>query len=291
MFEEFIVKHGKAYKNDLKEKVHRFKIFSRNLEKIKLLNQHEQASAVYGITEFTDLTYEEFTQTKLGLKMSNDQDPLIGGQLLEPSLYEEKDSVPDSWDWRQVNGVVTPVKNQGMCGSCWAFSTTGNVEGVWAVKRNQSVSLSEQELVDCDKLDNGCAGGLPSNAYKSIIQLGGLETEGDYPYKGENEKCAFKRNKTAVTIDSYVELPKDEVYMKNHLYKNGPISIGINANAMQFYFGGISHPPSWMCSSSGLNHGVLIVGYGVGKTSILRKTQPYWIIKNSWGKGYGEQVN
>ncbi|OTF80778.1 Cathepsin F precursor-like protein, partial [Euroglyphus maynei] len=194
------------------------------------------------------------------------------------------------FDWRNKFGVVSKVKNQEQCGSCWAFSATGNIEGVWALKRNESVSLSEQELVDCDTFDNGCGGGLPTNAFKTIIKLGGIESESDYPYDAQNEKCHFRKSLSHVKISSYVELPKNETYMKNYLYRNGPISIGINANAMQFYFGGISHPPNWLCNPSSLDHGVLIVGYGTGKTRILHQTQPYWIIKNSWGKSWGEKV-
>lgn len=132
---------------------------------------------------------------------------------------------------------------------------------------------------------------MPTNAFKTIIQLGGIESESDYPYDAQNEKCHFRKSLSHVKINSYVELPKNETYMKNYLFHNGPISIGINANAMQFYFGGISHPPSWLCNPGSLDHGVLIVGYGTGKTRILHQTQPYWIIKNSWGKTWGEKVN
>ncbi|KAH7645822.1 cathepsin F [Dermatophagoides farinae] len=285
LFEEFIRKHNKPYRNDLAEKAKRFKIFRQNLLKIRMLNQNELGSAVYGITPATDMTYEEFKH-HLGLRPDlytpNEEQPEIDD-------YYFHDNAPDSFDWRQKLGVVSSVKNQEQCGSCWAFSATGNIEGVWALKRNESVSLSEQELVDCDTLDNGCGGGLPTNAFKTVIQLGGIESETDYPYDAENEKCHFKKSLSHVKIDSYVELPKNETYIKNYLYHNGPISIGINANAMQFYFGGISHPPNWLCNPSSLDHGVLIVGYGTGKTRILHKIQPYWIIKNSWGRTWGEK--
>lgn len=145
-------------------------------------------------------------------------------------------------------------------------------------------------MVDCDKLDNGCGGGLPTNAFKTVLNLGGIESEKDYPYDAKDEKCHFNLSESHVRIDSYKELPKNEKSIQQYLYRNGPISIGINANAMQFYFGGISHPPHWLCNPNNLDHGVLIVGYGVGKTRILHQTQPYWIIKNSWGRTWGEKV-
>lgn len=120
--------------------------------------------------------------------------------------------------------------------------------------------------------------------------LGGLETEQDYPYDGRDEKCHIKPNKTRINIDSYVSLPSDERKLAVWLYKNGPISIGINAMAMQFYLGGISHPWKFICNPVDINHGVLLVGYGVGKTRFTKKPEPYWIIKNSWGKHWGKQV-
>lgn len=120
----------------------RFKIFQKNLNKISLLNLHERGTAVYGITEFADLTYDEFRQHYLGFR-ADLYTPASPAYKSEVSYYG-LDDVPETYDWRDVKGVVSNVKNQGMCGSCWAFSATGNVEGVWAIKKNESVSLSEQ---------------------------------------------------------------------------------------------------------------------------------------------------
>ncbi|CAG2111140.1 unnamed protein product [Medioppia subpectinata] len=288
-FEEFLTKYDKHYSNHTNEIERRFKIFERNLMTIKLLNDNELGSAVYGVTPFADLSPHEFRQLHTGFRpdlhtrhSSAHMRPIKAQQIRYTDL-------PKDFDWRNTSGVVSAVKNQGMCGSCWAFSATGNVEGVAAIVTKKSVSLSEQELVDCDKLDQGCNGGLPTNAFKTIIDLGGIESESDYPYDGRNEKCHYNRSLSKLAIDSYVVLPEDETALAQWLYKFGPISIGINANAMQFYFGGISHPMKWLCNPNNLDHGVLIVGFGVGKTKILHKTQPFWIIKNSWGPSWGEK--
>lgn len=151
------------------------------------------------------------------------------------------------------------------------------------------VSLSEQELVDCDKMDDGCNGGLPDNAYRAIEQMGGLELESDYPYEGVDEKCMFNKTLAKVQISGAVNITKNETGMAQWLVHNGPISIGINANAMQFYMGGISHPWKMLCNPTNLDHGVLIVGYGIKDYPLFHKKLPYWIVKNSWGKSWGEQ--
>ncbi|XP_013794403.1 cathepsin L-like [Limulus polyphemus] len=282
MFENFIQMFQKKY--NPKEKEYRFEVFQDNLKKINVLNEYEKGTAVYGVTKFSDLTVEEFKKHYLGFR------PDLAHKDATPPMVKVSvvDPLPKSFDWRQKN-AVTEVKNQGSCGSCWAFSTTGNIEGQWAIKKNKLVSLSEQELVDCDTVDEGCNGGLPSNAYKQIMKLGGLETEKDYPYKGVDEKCFFNRSMARVNISGSNSLPQNETELAAWLVKNGPISIGINANAMQFYFGGVSHPWKFLCNPDNLDHGVLIVGYGVSENKFFRKSTPYWIIKNSWGSSWGEQ--
>ena len=120
------------------------------------------------------------------------------------------------------------------------------------------------------------------------MEIGGLVTKEDYGYDGEGETCKFNRSRVAARVTGGVEISHNETQMAQWLLKNGPIAVGLNAFAMQFYMGGVSHPPSFFCSPSGIDHGVLIVGFGVHTTKYLKRVQPYWIIKNSWGPSWGE---
>lgn len=286
LFRKFMRKYNKNYSNS-QEFAKRFRIFRKNMKKVKLLQKYEQGTAIYGATKFADLTEKEFRRYYLGLR------PRYIPKVSVKQVDIPQIDIPDSFDWRTYN-VVTTVKNQGQCGSCWAFSVTGNVEGQWAIKKKELISLSEQELVDCDKVDHGCEGGYMTDAYEQIIKLGGLESESDYPYKGSDDTCHFSKPKVKVTISDYVNISQDETVMAQWLTQNGPISIGINANAMMFYFGGVSHPFRFLCNPSSLDHGVLIVGYGVttkqdNEYPYLAKSVPYWIVKNSWGEYWGEK--
>lgn len=189
--------YAKAFKKiytTWKEFEHRYKTYRANQKRIQLLNQNEMGTAVYGDTPFSDWTEAEFKQRLNGMKpnLSN------GNSRLPQAVIPDVD-LPKAFDWRDHN-AVTPVKDQGQCGSCWAFSVTGNVEGVYSAKYNELLSLSEQELVDCDTLDSGCNGGLPENAYKAIQDLGGLELESDYPYNGHENKCHFNASIARVKV-------------------------------------------------------------------------------------------
>ncbi|KAK0182824.1 hypothetical protein PV327_000919 [Microctonus hyperodae] len=281
-FEAFQKEHNRVY-DSLEEKDKRFRIFQTNMRIAEKFQEYEQGTAKYGPTKFADMTTEEFrryTGYRSNLRSEN-AIPYPMAKIPDIKLDPE-------FDWRNYN-VVTPVKDQGSCGSCWAFSVTGNVEGLYAIKHKKLLSLSEQELVDCDKLDEGCNGGLQENAYRALEDLGGLELEDDYPYDGEDEKCHFKKSKAMVQVVSAVNITSNETQMAQWLVKNGPMAIGINANAMQFYMGGVSHPLSFLCNKNNLDHGVLIVGYGIHTYPIFKKKYPYWIVKNSWGSGWGEQ--
>ncbi|XP_070960030.1 cathepsin F-like isoform X1 [Oncorhynchus clarkii lewisi] len=275
-FKEFMVRYNRTYSSN-EDTERRLRIFHENLKTAEKLQSLDLGTAEYGVTKFSDLTEDEFRTLYLN--------PLLSQQKFQRSMKPAAmthSPAPPSWDWRE-HGAVSPVKNQGMCGSCWAFSVTGNIEGQWFVKTGKLVSLSEQELVDCDTVDQACGGGLPSNAYEAIEKLGGLETETDYSYTGKKQSCDFTTDKVTAYINSSVELSKDENEIAAWLAENGPVSVALNAFAMQFYRKGVSHPLKIFCNPWMIDHAVLLVGYGE------RQGKPFWAIKNSWGEDYGEQ--
>merc|ERR1712227_354018 len=290
-YEKFLLKYpGSNFGVSADHAHQKFKNFHHNLARIKYYNALEQGTATYGVTEFADMSFEEFQKHKTGLDLSQEHLKNRSRKLKSSNKkLRFKQSLPDNFDWTE-KGVVTPVKNQGMCGSCWAFSTTGNVEGVWAKQTGELIELSEQELVDCDQVDQGCNGGLMDNAFDEIIRLGGLETEKEYPYDAHVESCEFERDLAQVYINSSMDIGEDEDEIAEALIEHGPLAIALNAFGMQFYHSGVSHPLSFLCSPEGLDHGVLLVGYGVEEhTSMIhRHKRPYWKIKNSWGPRWGE---
>ena len=197
---------------------------------------------------------------------------------------ETNDIIPESIDWRQRN-VVTHVKNQGECGDCWAFSSTGSIEGAWAIKHRHLYNLSEQMLTDCSRNygNNGCEGGLMDNAFKYVIDNGGLCSEKEYPYIGNDSICVQNQCNNVVKIKSYADVqPNDENILKRAV-AIGPVSVAIQANvsSFQFYKSGVYQDPE--CGDQ-LDHGVLVVGYGTDQDQNL----DYWIVKNSWSPEWGD---
>jgi cathepsin F len=277
LFHEFEQKFERAYVS-AKERAWRYLVFLENYARIQYFQKND-ASATYSyLTPFADWTVAEF-QKRNNLKVKFET-------FKHKTLPNEKfsnDTLPKSFDWRD-KGVVNPVKNQGQCGSCWAFSTVANIEGVNAAANGKLWSLSEQELVSCDDNgDQGCNGGLMNQAYEWMINNGqGLETESDYPYQAYDTSCSLDKKKEHVYVQDWFAVPqKNEVAMAETLVKYGTLSVALNANAMMYYFGGISDPYSFLCDPTGLDHGVAIVGYN-------ETSKPYWIIRNSWGPSWGE---
>uniref|UniRef100_A0A2A4JB28 Uncharacterized protein n=1 Tax=Heliothis virescens TaxID=7102 RepID=A0A2A4JB28_HELVI len=278
-FETFIQNHGKVYASEL-EKQYRLHIFKQNLHEINRKNA-ESNHAVFGITKFADLTHEEFHRKHNCLKSKASEIAEGPCAVITDNDITYNDA-PESFDWRDKN-VVTPVKDQGGCGSCFAFSSTGNIEGQYAIKYNNLLSLSEQQIVDCDKDDGGCGGGYMDVAFRNLIKTGGCELEDDYPYSGKpHQDCQFDESKVKVKLtDCHSYNLQSQEKLKQLLYHNGPISIGIQGYGVQAYEGGIISDRQ--CNIGGINHGVLLVGYG------SENGTDYWIVKNSWAETYGEK--
>mgnify|MGYP001113102318 CR=1 FL=1 len=285
-FLSFINRHEKRYGTE--EFQHRFTIFKRNLAHIDSLNADLQDGATYGITKFADMTPEEFKAVYLPRDF--EECPFAHAtNRMAPLL--STDNLPESFDWVS-KGAVTPVKNQGACGSCWSFSTTGNIEGQMFLKHGKLESLSEQNLVDCDHhctnnvCDSGCGGGLQWNAFEYIIGNGGIDTEASYPYTGVDGTCKYNPANSAAKLTNWTTISSDEDQLAAWLFNNGPVAISLDATWMQFYIGGISDPA--ICSQKKLDHAVLLVGFGKGKTLLGHEVE-YWLIKNSWGHTWGEK--
>jgi hypothetical protein len=281
LFDEFAAAIGRVYLTAA-ERAHRFAVFTENLEHIAKMKLLDPGATYSHISPFADFTVDEFSALNTLTPQFVDDNQLVRDELHDTS------SLPDAFDWVE-KGAVNTVKNQGMCGSCWAFSTVANIEGVNFVKMQKLVSLSEQQLVDCDKTgpdgDQGCNGGLPANAFKFMISSGmGLESEAKYPYTGTrgDKKCHAAKSDELVFISGWKQIASDESQMAAALVQYGPLSIGINAGPMQWYMGGIANPWSILCNPKSIDHGVAIVGFG-------SEPKQYWKIRNSWGASWGEK--
>jgi cysteine peptidase B len=277
-FELFKRSHRRQYAS-ASEEAKRLGLFVRNMQhaaRLQELNPH----ARFGMNEFADLSEEEFkshhnAEAHFRRAVKDRKKPPVTPLKNEAAFTQQQ-------DWR-TQGAVTPVKNQGGCSSCWAFSTTGNIEGQWALAGNTLVSLSEQELVSCTTTCNGCYGGLMDDAFEWIVgtQGGGITAEAQYPYvsgQGYVPSCQSSNTTSVAFISSYQDIAQSESAMAQQVSTGGPLSIGVDATAWKTYLGGVMTD----CTSTQVDHGVLIVGYD------LTSTPPYWIIKNSWGATWGE---
>mmetsp|Transcript_19385 Transcript_19385/g.28691 ORF Transcript_19385/g.28691 Transcript_19385/m.28691 type:complete len:468 (-) Transcript_19385:156-1559(-) len=341
-FEEFKILHRKEY-SETEENDSRFEAFKFNLELIEELNE-ANPNAVFGINQFTDMTASDVVSRRMSTDYSNYEtlkaslpkevldfkiDPTTmkivtaktSGKKIKESQFgwvSEDDcsaclrfpeltqysleNIPDQWDWRDY--YETPVRDQGYCGSCWSFSTAGDIEGKWFLATGNAVQLSKQQLIDCDQkrgAAEGCNGGFPQAAMQYVVKTGGLVYDEDYPYHSICDRNCPKTALKAPTCDTetiteslvssrvahiggwqMVALGPDfEDLMALALLKNGPISIALNASLMEHYTKGIMESVKH-CDPAELNHAVLLVGYGV------ENGVKYWTIKNSWGSNWGE---
>lgn len=265
--------HGKTYATMGEEKA-RFAIFMDNFHHILKFNA-ESKSVKLAMNHFGDLTGEEFKEQNSRCAHIEDDEELVRSNTVK----FDTTNLPTSVDWR-TKGVVTPVKNQQQCGSCWAFSTTGVIEGYYAIKNGKLLSFSEQQIVDCDTTCYGCGGGWPYLAVEYAAQ-NGLETESDYPYTAMDGTCKYSKSKAVQTNNGYAFVTPDSANDLMAAIVNSPVSVAIEADqsVFQFYSSGVI---SSGCGD-GIDHAVLAVGY-----TTVSGEQAY-IVKNSWGTSWGDQ--
>jgi C1A family cysteine protease len=268
--------HNKVYAT-VEEYTSRFNAFKENYLDIEdfYLN-NEGATYRVGINKFSDMTFQEFRMKYLNLRITGSN--LIGSDVEIPEVAD----LPASLDWR-AKGAVTPVKDQGHCGSCWAFSTIGGIESAYQIKTGKLLTLSEQQLVDCDEYEGDCQqGGRVETALQYIKETGGVELSKDYTYRGDDGQCRFDKSKTVVKVTDFVNKLKITPTEYKTLLQKAPLSIALNADKFFKYESGILKLSKRDCDPRGLNHAIVAVGYGV------ENGIEYIIFKNSWGAKWGE---
>ncbi|XP_045805235.1 zingipain-2-like [Trifolium pratense] len=275
--QQWKMKYGRTYTNS-SEMDKRYQIFKENLKYIVNFNNAGNNSYKLGLNPYSDLTSEEFIATHTGLKVPRHLSSSKKGS--NTIHFNLSDDVPTKFDWRE-QGVVTDVKNQGNCGCCWAFSTVAAVEGIVKIKNGNLISLSEQQLLDCDEQSYGCNGGYIETAFNSIIQSKGILRESDYPYKENDQTCKLNGQiAAAAQITSFAHVTSNDEQQLLQAVVQQPVSVSIAVGKeFQSYQKGVY---SGTCGRS-LNHAVTIVGYGVNEEG-----KKYWLVKNSWGESWGE---
>ncbi|KAL1460119.1 hypothetical protein WDU94_012057 [Cyamophila willieti] len=276
----FKLKFNKTYDSEEEENF-RQKLFTENKRKVEEHNaRYENGEVKYtrGVNNFADMLPSEY-RIWLGHRPRPRNMPKRGSTFIPPANVYDEESV----DWRE-KGAVTGVKNQGRCGSCWAFSATGGLEGQTFMKTGKLVSLSEQNLIDCS--GEGCNGGRAEDAFQYIEKNKGIDTEDSYPYDGQDEQCKYNAGNEGAEDTGYSSIESgDEDALKKAVASIGPISVAIDAShdSFQQYSGGIYSEPDCKNAVNQLDHAVLAVGYGTDQDG------DYWLVKNSWGEQWGEQ--
>ncbi|CAO1343839.1 unnamed protein product [Diamesa hyperborea] len=291
-WEAFQIRYNKSYKND-EEKAKRMRIFALNHERIVKHNlKYDKGIISYkmGINVYTDMIA---TELRIGSVVAKSTNKELNDRFYNVSIPEDYDvynetGIPDSLDWR-TRGAVTFVKNQLPCGSCYAFSAIGALEGQIFINTGRLVSLSAQEVVDCTTSYSniGCEGGLIISVFQYVFDSNGLVSDGSYPYNATESSCQLnddmKKIETPLGTSIFLSDINEE-QLKNVVATQGPVSVGIEANDdFQHYASGIFFAPKW--NEKRMNHGVVIVGYGTDKIT----NKDYWIVKNSFGSDWGDQ--
>lgn len=284
-FQKWKMTNLKSYSTEAEDSA-RFQVWRDNFDFVKEHNLRYlsgEETFTVEMNKFADMTEQEFAN-KINMA------PMTAPpkSFCTPAPAEASQDNPASVDWR-TKGYVTPIKNQEHCGSCWAFSTVGSLEGAHFKKTGKLVSLSEQNLVDCSKAEGnmGCHGGTMDKGFTYIHTNGGIDTEASYPYKGVDGTCDFNKDNVGATVSACYDVKhQDEGALETAVATIGPVSIAIDAHlrSFQLYKEGIYHDK--MCSSVRLDHGVLAVGYSNATT---KSGHNYWIVKNSWGEEWGDK--
>ncbi|KAH7672366.1 Actinidain protein [Dioscorea alata] len=278
LFEGWLVKHNKTYKENSFEKAKRYDIFKDNLRYIDEHNRGNHTFTLF-LNVFADLTVEEYRDTYLG-SLPPLRKETVGSESdsYNDDFDEFGSEIPNSTDWR-ASGAVTPVKHQGACYCCWAFAAAATVESINQIVTGQLISLSVQQIVDC--YSKSCDRGYVDEALRYITRNGGIDSEIDYPYNATYEHCDKKKEgKKVVTIDTYQHVSENNEPRLKMAVAKQPVAVGIHAyeRAFQLYGHGI------FTSNCGtrIDHAVTIIGYG------NEDKLDYWIIKNCWGDFWGE---
>ncbi|XP_017079416.1 procathepsin L [Drosophila eugracilis] len=285
-FGDFLAQSGKTYLSAADQALHEG-AFATTKNLVEAGNEafaRGAATFKQAVNAFADLTHAEFLKQLTGLKRSPEAKARAAASLKEVSIPPSP--VPDSFDWRE-HGGVTPVKFQGTCGSCWAFATTGAIEGHTFRKTGSLPNLSEQNLVDCGPVEdfglNGCDGGFQEAAFCFIDEVQkGVSQAGAYPYIDNKDKCKYDGSQSGAHLEGFAAIPpKDEEQMKKVVATLGPIACSVNGlESLKNYAGGIYNDNE--CNQGEPNHSILVVGYG------SENGQDYWIVKNSWDDTWGE---
>ncbi|KAL9234003.1 hypothetical protein vseg_008927 [Gypsophila vaccaria] len=272
-YEQWIAQYGRVYQNEA-EKEKRFHIFQENVKYIDTFNSGVNKSYELAPNAFTDLTNDEFISGYTGANTPNDSQNM---DRTSKFIYNNQyNAIANFVDWR-LQGAVTPVKSQGSCGCCWAFGAIAALEGIYKIKIGNLVDFSEQNLVDCDNRSHGCTSGTVEHAYEYIMSKG-IMLEQNYPYKAKVGQC--KVMALTFTIKDYQKVPMN-VDALMAATNQQPVAIYIDSRGFQHYSSGVY---TGGCSYN-TNHVVTVIGYGKDDTT----GKDYWLLKNSWGGGWGEQ--
>eukprot|EP00591_Stephanopyxis_turris_P009946 CAMPEP_0195507252 /NCGR_PEP_ID=MMETSP0794_2-20130614/734_1 /TAXON_ID=515487 /ORGANISM="Stephanopyxis turris, Strain CCMP 815" /LENGTH=329 /DNA_ID=CAMNT_0040633871 /DNA_START=91 /DNA_END=1080 /DNA_ORIENTATION=- len=278
-FQEFVETYGKTYNNQA-EVEGRFNIFKQNLALIKERNS-DGGKDVHAVNKFADIHPDEFKKMYHGARLSGVDDPSLVKQF-------NTTAKPANIDWR-LKGAVTAVKNQGQCGSCWAFSTTEQIESDTFLATGVLNTLAPQQIVSCDTVDDGCNGGNPINAYSYVKGAGGVEFLKNYPYTSgttqtagacDFDKADVAKNTKPTGYNIISQSASQEVNMYSQIQES-PMSVCVDATLWQTYSSGIITAAD-NCGTS-IDHAVQAVGIGGADTDT-----PYWIVRNSWAADWGE---